>query len=173
MEQRFIEYLTAIQIEEPVRLRVETVIDVFRRIYPDRNIDDIFVSQQDAGAGQFPPDTLVLFSEGLVFQAQRFPYEDVYQAFGIREGLSYWELRRRDYDLDGKASGLSRLAITFVPMMSQAGPMDPAILLKAMGRNCDYLLDVFTKHIVPNLIEYQLDILREIRDRIPNNLGVQ
>ncbi len=161
MRDEFENYMNEIQLSEPIKVKIREICSLFSSLYPNRAIEDIFVSQQQrAGAGV--PDTLALFSEGLLFEALRFPNEDIYQITHYEGELLFLEIRLRNYNFLDDAAPNSSMAITFSLIGKVGTDSSRETVYKALGSNCDHLRRICEKHLL-HQGRPELDILREIK----------
>lgn len=146
MKEAFESYLELIGVTKPVRDRIEVVCNWAQAVYP-LDTADMFINDYIKEDGERVLQSLVLFSEEVFLEAPDFLTEDQIEFNAYHRRVFFWHLEKKDYDFE-TATERSRLYLTFNCALAELyGEM------RASGRNCDYLRDIFRKYIVPNILE--------------------
>jgi hypothetical protein len=145
MRSEFVSYLKAIGMTDVLVKRVEEVYEFYRSVCPDE-ITDIFVTDFLKEDGNRDYENLWFFSQGYVMEAKNFVTKDEFDMTPLLKSVFYWLVEKQDYNFL-KASEKSRLHIkvNFSVGLGMIGG------LKASKENCDYLKDIFHKHLLANL----------------------
>jgi hypothetical protein len=145
MEQRFISYLESIGITGTLVNRIESILSFYQDICSSK-IEDIFVSEYLTEDGLRQYENLWLFSKKSAMEAKQFVTGDNYDDSVFNKKIIRWELSKIDYDFN-KATEKSRAFLNIMIGGAVSG------VFKASKENCDQLLMVFKKHILPNMKE--------------------
>lgn len=121
--------------------RVSLILDFASEICPEP-ITDIFVSERNSESGGKIPDSLWYFSESYAGEARDYLSQDTTDLIYIRNTITYWKVVRRKYS-PHTFDQHSRMALTFT-----SHPFGGE--LSAVGQNCDALMGIMKRHIVPN-----------------------
>ena len=144
MREEFIEYLKSIGLAEALCERIETIYEFYNSgICPDE-ITGIFVTDYITGDGTREYENLWFFSEKYAMEAKQFIKEDDFDITPIKNRIQYWRIKKQDYDFK-KATEKSRLYLIFALDTGVRGEF------KASKENCDYLIDIILKYVLPNL----------------------
>jgi len=145
MKDEFITYLESIGITEPIRDRVETIHEFYRKTFSEE-ITGIFVSDYLKEDGTREYESLCFFSEKYFMEAKEFITKDDFDITPIKSRIYYWNIQKQDYDFE-KATEKSRLNLGIAVDTGTRGSF------KASKENCDYLKDIILKYVIPNLKE--------------------
>lgn len=143
---RVAEYLKAMGITEPLKKRIETIYGYYREICPDK-ILDIFISEYITEDGLREFQDLRFFSKTCLMLAPNFVTENDLRISPMKKRIGWMMFETRDYDFKN-ATEKSRLTLTGWYGERPGGEF----VLKGSKENCDYLMKVFHKHIVPNFM---------------------
>ena len=138
-------YLETIGIQGMFLKRVEEVLSFYQEVYPDQ-IEDIFVTEYFDKEGNRQYESVWLFSRQFVMEAKHFLMEDDFDSAPLQRQVKYWTIKKTEFDFRD-ASTKSRMLLKFTLLSGVSGA------LKASRENCNYLSDIFRKHILPNAIE--------------------
>ena len=138
-------YLAAIDMPAPLRERVKTIYEFYRKIIPDE-ITDVFVTDYLNKDGTRVYENLWFFSETYCMEAKQFITKDDFDITPIKVRMRYVRIQKEDYDFK-KATEKSKVNLYFGLETGVTGD------LKASNENCDYLKDTFLKHFTPNLMK--------------------
>jgi hypothetical protein len=143
MKEEFIGYLKAIGMTDVLTGRVKTIYDFYRGVCPEE-ITDIFATDVFKEDGGREYENLWFFSQNYMMEAKRFISQDDFDMTPARKHINYWSVNKQDYDFQ-KATDKSRLYIKIT--------FDAVVVgeLKASKNNCDYLREIFKKHVLSNL----------------------
>jgi hypothetical protein len=143
MKQGFQEYLASLELTDPVKARVESVLEFYAVLAPEE-IESIFVTDYlDQNGARFF-ESLWLFSKGYVMEAKQFISQDDFDIGPL--GRLFWiAVRKENYDFK-TATAASRLNIEYRNLASEFGGQ-----LRASGKNCDNLRQVLVERLVPRL----------------------
>ena len=144
MKKEFNTYLDTIRTGEVIKKRVESILEFYKNTYPE-DIEDIFISDIiESGNGRIFQN-LWFFSKSYAMEAKDFvSNKDDFDNMVIRQNVAYWRVVKENYDFK-ETTGKSRLSIHFQAKSAVTGD------LQASKENCDYLKNIFVKHISPNL----------------------
>ena len=125
--------------------RVEAIYSFYQGVSPEE-ITSIFVTDFIKEDGGREYENLWFFSKSNMMEAKGFISRDDFDMSPMLKQIIYWNVKKQDYDFQ-KATDKSRLHITIIIVVSEnRGDF------KASKDNCDYLKDIFQKHILPNII---------------------
>ena len=145
-EERVKKYLDAIGIREPIKNRIETLYADVRVLFPREHISDIFISDYLQEDGTRKYQHLGFYTEEhQLISAYEFMSNDDIRVGSFRNNVYYIIVRKTNYDLVN-ATEDSRLHIKAVTTFAEM-----AFEAKASKKNCDYLRDIVSKYLVPNL----------------------
>ena len=136
MKEEILNYCRSLGMADPFIFRVSTIIQLHEALSIEP-FEDVFISEYIKEDGSRVYENLWLVSKTFVAEAKNFLAEDSLDR--LPRGLIYWELRKRDYDLQ-KATQQSRLFIKLQFSREFVG------LFKASGPNCDHLKSIFFKY---------------------------
>ena len=145
MEPRFKSYLKSIGITATLVNKIESILSFYKDICSYK-IEDIFVSEYLTEDGSRQYENLWLFSKKSAMEAKQFVSTDNYDDTVFNKKIIRWDLSKTDYDFKN-ATEKSR---AFLNVMIQDGVSG---VFKASKENCDQLLMIFKKHILPNMKE--------------------
>jgi hypothetical protein len=143
MKKQFTAYLKSIGMSDVLIRRVETIHKFYQDICPEE-ITGIFVNDFMKEDGNREYESLWLFSQTYVMEAKSFISKDKFDMTPLHKKVTYWKIEKQDYDF-AKATEKSRVNLQIV----FCSPIDG--IFKASKENCDFLRNVFLKHIMPNL----------------------
>ena len=144
MKDEFLQYLKRISLTDVLINRIEKIISSYLLLCPEE-IVDIFVSEFIKEDGMREYESLWLFSEKYTMEAKQFIIQDDFDITPLKKRVYYIGIKKQDYDFK-EITDKSRLTIDFTLEEMVQGD------LKGSKENCEYLLKVFVKHILPNLI---------------------
>ena len=143
MKEGFIDYLKSIGITEILQKRIATIYEYFEKMCPEE-ITDIFVTDYIKDDASREYESLWFLSERYLMEAKRFVADDDFDMLNFKEKVAYWNIKSQDYDFK-KATEKSRLHIDVVFLRGVSG------VFKAARENCDYLMKIILKDIIPNI----------------------
>jgi hypothetical protein len=143
MKSEFVTYLESIGITKPIQEKIEKVYEFYINICPEE-ISDIFVTDYIKEDGPREFDSIWFFSNNYIMEAKQFMSKDDFDISPIKGRIVYFSIQKQDYDFE-KATEKSRLNLLF--------GMDTEVKarLKASKENCDFLHNISSKYILPNL----------------------
>jgi len=144
VKDAFLQYLKGISLTDVLINRIEKVISSYQQFYPEE-IVDIYVSEFITEDGIREYDSLWLFSEKYCMEATKFITNDDFDITPLKNQIHYIRIKKQEYDFNG-ITEKSRLTIQISLEYPLSGD------LKGSKENCDYLMKILTKHILPNLI---------------------
>ncbi len=149
MKPKWSKYLYSIGIKKgPFLKRVEKVLDFYQQIFPDQ-IEDIFVTDYfDKDENRYY-GSMWLFSTMSAMEAKNFLQKDDFDYVLLRKQVHYWSIRKKEYDFT-EATQKSRMLLHF-DLLSRI-----SCEMKASRENCDHLKSIFTKYILPNVMENKI-----------------
>jgi hypothetical protein len=142
MKKQFSDYITAIGLTESLVKRVETIYDFYANLLKI-DIEDIFVTDFIDKEGVRHYQNLWFFSKNYWMEAKGFVSSDNFDSMNIVSVIVYWVIEKTEYDFV-KATEKSRLSINVHPSVFEL----PSTDFKASRENCDFLRDLFLKHII-------------------------
>ena len=122
--------------------RAEAVVGFYETLFPD-DIKDVFVCEYIESGGKRQYESLWIFTSDCVGEAKSFITEDNFDATPMNN-IRYWKLKRTKFD-GQTTSDDSRVALNLSFGSLMQGD------LKASKENCTQLMQIFTKHVLPNL----------------------
>jgi len=145
MKEEFVIYIRSIGITVILQKRIEEIYEFYEKICPDE-ITDIFVTDYIKDDVSREYENLWFFSKKYCMEAKGFTVRDEFDMVPIRKRVVGWDMQKKDYDFK-TATSKSRITLVFKLLEGVGGT------LKAASMNCDYLKDIFLKHIIQNLQE--------------------
>jgi len=152
MANELTEYCQALGMDfrSPLHLIIQKTIqnhlNFSRKLCPDdiKDTSSMFISEDGNAKGAEAFKDLWLFYGEYCFLVKDFKINDQIELISLRNTIMRCELQRQDYDFN-VADGNSRLSLTCY--------LESGLILnmKATQINCDYLKDIYKKHIIPNL----------------------
>lgn len=143
MKDKFFSYLRSIGMGEPLIERVTHFYLIYENLYPE-SIKAIFVTDYIESGDMRNFENLWFFSSKYAMEAKNFATEDVFDLTPIENIISYWEIKKENYDFQ-HATDQSRATLFFKMKNRVEGN------LKAAKNNCDQLKKIFLKYIKPNI----------------------
>lgn len=143
MKEEFVEYLGTIGIEGELLARIEEIVKQYELIL-DEPVLEIFISEYQNAEKQREYEGLWLFTENLVMESKNFVSKDDFDFALLKNNVNYINFIKKDYNLE-EANANSRFTIN-----SEVFD-DIKIYIKSSGSNCDKLLALSKKYILPNL----------------------
>lgn len=145
----FLKYLHAIGMNKPLIDKVKKYYDFYIPIFKiyGEKIEDIFISEYSLEEGERIYENIWFFSKKLCGEVKQFNSEqENIDITPLYKHIIYWNIKKSNYDFN-KASKNSSLYIEFRFGTKVIGS------LRASKENCNFLRDIFYKHIAPNLEE--------------------
>jgi hypothetical protein len=144
MKEDFANYIKSIGITEVLQKRIATIYEYFEKMCPDE-ITGIFVTDYIKDDVSREYEHLWFFSEKYLMEAKQFVAKDDFDMIKLKKKVSYWNIKAQDYDFK-KATEKSRLNV-YVSFLDK----ELTAHLKAARENCDYLMNIVLKHVIPNI----------------------
>ena len=145
MKEDFENYFDAIRLDGAFREKANEIIDFYEGLYP-RQLESIFVTEYVDNEGNRQYSNLSLFTSNFTFEAKNFLTQDNFDSTTIKNTIVYWELVKENYNFK-IATQKSRMSLDFSLATGIHGNF------RSSGKNCDFLRDIFKKHIIPNEIK--------------------
>lgn len=145
MKEEFLEYFKSVGMKEAVLARIETIMECFSRLLPGEEIIDVYVSEYVEADGTRKYESLRLIGKKRHFLALDFMNKDSFWLGDIREELTGVKIEATNYDFK-KATSMSRLYIRKFHVYESLSEY------KASMENCDQLMRIFEKYVIPNLV---------------------
>jgi len=143
--KEFEPYLLTIGIRSKAFLgRVKSIYETCCEMCPEK-LEDIFVTNYTKGDGMMEYENLWFFSAGYCLEAKQFLRKYDVDITSIEKRIYYWTITMDDYNFR-KATAKSKLSLQFHLIQG----IDAAF--KSEGKNCDFLKNIITKYVKPNLI---------------------
>jgi hypothetical protein len=146
MKTEFQSYLENIGIQPnaPYYERIEAIIHFYENL-GITTIEDIFISEYLDKEGNRIYESLWLFTPVSVMEAKNFLTEENFDCALYDDLIRYWVIKKKDYDFN-TSSADSRITIYF--KVSERGFGGISGEIKASQNNCDYLINIFRKHVL-------------------------
>ncbi|MHC1686335.1 MAG: hypothetical protein AB9879_01225 [Methanothrix sp.] len=147
MNDEFKTYLESIDLTKVMIERIANICDFYQDVLTAKkdNIKDIFISEFIDNEGNRIYEDLWLFSDNYFLVSANFIGEDNFNiAYSFRT-LKNLKIDKINYDFV-KANDNSRLYIMYKKEYGFQGT------LKASKENCNHLMEIFKKCLLPNLI---------------------
>ena len=145
MKSEFVDYLNEIGVTALFQDKANEIYSFYDKLYPD-SIQDIFVSEYIDEEGKRQYENLWFFTSTIFMEAKQFLTEDNFDAAPYIKKFKHWTIEKKDYDFeDSTDNSRMKLYVTFATGITGQ--------LKASGKNCHYLKEIFLKYIKPNLDE--------------------
>lgn len=142
------EYFETIGIREPIQKRIEAIYGYFESLVPNEEIIDVFVNDIVQTDGTRTYEALRFYTEKRSFLASNFINADDFKIGAEGRVFEVVNLKSENYDFK-RATAKSRLNITgHYSTMRLHGP---GMYLHGSGENCDYLIKIYHKHVLPRL----------------------
>ncbi len=145
MKSEFVDYLNEIGITDLFQDKAKGIYSFYEKLYPD-SIQDIYVSEYIDEEGKRQYENLWFFTSTTFMEAKQFLTEDNFDAAPYVKKFKHWTIEKKNYDF-GDSTDISRMKLR-VAFATGLGAE-----LKASGKNCYYLKEIFLKYIKPNLDE--------------------
>lgn len=145
MKTEFYSYLESIGLTDVSVKRIQEICQFYENILHrlDDEIQDIFVTDFISKDETRQYENLWFFSKKYFMEAKLFLTQDDFDiAPSVK--IRYIDIKKQDYDFV-KANEKSRLYIDYRFPYPSGGSF------KASKNNCDYLKEIYLKHILPNL----------------------
>ncbi len=144
MKEEFRTYLEIIGLSEPLRKRVESILEYYKEICPEE-ITAIIVTDYIQEDGSRVYENLWFFSNSFIMESKQFISNDDFDITSLKNRIEYWQIQKSNYDFK-KASETSRLYLKINIDTGVSGSF------KTSKENCDYLKDIIHRYIKPNLM---------------------
>ena len=144
MKEQFTAYLKSIGMSDVLVKRIETIHGFYQSISPGE-ITDVFVGEHLEADGNRAYESAWFFSQNYFMEAKTFTTKDNFDLVPVRNRVRHWRVEKQDYDFVN-ATEKSRMVIEIRLIESLGG------IFRASKENCDFLRDVFRKHILPNIV---------------------
>ncbi|MGD9578918.1 MAG: hypothetical protein AB7Y74_11750 [Syntrophorhabdus sp.] len=145
MKNEWKTYLETIGIQGIFLKRVGEVINFYQEFYPDQ-IEDIFVTEYFDKEENRQYESVWLFSMQFAMEAKQFLVADDFDSTPLQRQVKYWTIKKTEFDFRD-ASIKSRMHLQFELLSGISGN------LKASRENCNFLMNIFRKYILSNVIE--------------------
>jgi len=149
MKTEFLEYFKTMGIREPIQKRIESIYEYFESLVPKEKFVDVFVNDYVQADGTRIYADLRLYSEKRAALATDFITTNDFKVGAEGRTFEVANLRSQNYDFK-KATGESRLNL--VAWYSNIRFRGAGMYLQGSGENCDYLMKIYYKHILPRLV---------------------
>lgn len=146
MKKKMSKYLETIGITKHFMKRAKEVYNFYSDLLDDE-ILDIFVTDYVDGEGVRQYENFWIFTRNSVTEAKQFLTKDDFDFSPIKNLVDRWEIRKENYDFK-KANDKSRM------YLKVGISLNVICDFKASQQNCDYLRDIFLKHIKPNIVTH-------------------
>ncbi len=145
MKEEYSSYLKQIGITDLFYDRAKEVYEFYEKLYPEA-IQDIFVTDYIDSEGKRQYENLWFFTSTMALEAKQFLTVDNFDSAPLKKKVKRWQVSRTEYTFT-KATKKSRVSIRVELDFGNDCEF------KASQDNCDYLRDIFIKHIVKNTID--------------------
>jgi hypothetical protein len=145
MKTEFSEYFKSIGITEPVLTRIETIMEYSSQVCPNDEVMDVFVSEYVEQDGTRKYEDLRLFCKKRHFVASDFINKDEFYVTDPLAKIIGIKFEAKDFDFK-KATDKSRLRIRRFYSYESLSEF------KASMQNCDHLMRIYEKYILPYLM---------------------
>lgn len=142
-----VKYFKDIGIEEPIEQRIQLVYSYIQKLIPF-TLKDIFVSDYIEEDGTHKFVHADLFSDTHLISIFDFTRNDAFATSPYDIKIANMRIDSQEYDFQ-KASPKSRLRVRLVFFNTERMYGE----FKATGNNCDYLMRILEKYIIPRIIE--------------------
>lgn len=133
-------YLRDLNLESDDRIR--EIISFYEKL--NIEIKDIFVSEYVKKDGTPVFESLYLFNDHILMEAKNFNSSDNFDMIKI-ENFNHWEIKKDNYDFE-EARINSKIYLGLYSGLTSAE-------LKATGKNCDKLKEIFMGYILPTFTD--------------------
>lgn len=147
MKDDFIEYFKSLGFKEQLLERISEILDDFSKLWPDVEFTDVAVDDYVLEDGTREFTNIHFYSEKKMcsFLAANFMTEKAYVLSYIERALDSVKIESQHYDFV-EATEQSRLVVR-ARWRYQEGFSE----LKASSENCDHLMKIFAKYVLPRL----------------------
>ncbi len=142
--KRFEKYLDSLAISSVIRKRIEEIFEFYQQVSPE-GITDVFITNHTKTDDSEHFDNLWFFSENYIMEAKQFITEDDFDLMILKNRVLHSVIKKKNYNFK-KADNESRMMLEVL----FSGSLQAEF--KASKRNCDYLREIFMKHIKPNVV---------------------
>jgi hypothetical protein len=143
MRDEFEKYLQSIALSATLTERVRAIHDFYQPTIPDE-LKWIFITDYITQEGERIFDSLWFFTSRHAMEAKQFTSTDDYDVAAFQTQMTYFRIRKQDYDLK-KANDKSRLLLSFQVNSGVSGE------IKASKENCDHLWQLVCDYFIPRL----------------------
>lgn len=143
MKPEFIPYLESLELPALILVKIESIFN-FYKDYCKEEITNIFITDYFNNDGSRIFENLWFFSKSYCMEAKQFITMDDFDMTPINKRIVYWNIKKQDYDFNIEV-GTSRLYVEFKLDIRSTGN------LKASGKNCGKLKEIFMQYVLPNL----------------------
>jgi hypothetical protein len=147
MKAEFIDYLKSISLSKVLIDRITEIYENYQMLFPIE-ILDIFVCDYVKEDGSREYQSLWFFSDNYLLEAKEFVVKFDIDICPHKDSIYYINFEFQDFNFK-IAEDRSRLRIYF-----EFGD-DKACELKASRENCDYLMKIYRRFILPNFNSVQ------------------
>jgi len=145
MEQRFRDYLTKIEISEPIISRIDEIINLYHNI-SDEAFQKIIVSEFINTDLAHIYESLWLFSDNYIMEAKAFIKINNFDITPYRKQIYYAFIEEENFDFL-KGSNNSKILLHLSTTNRIKGE------IKGTGANCAYIYDIYKTIVQPNIIK--------------------
>ncbi len=142
MEQKHSNYLEDIGIKGALQTRIQTIINEYKKILPNKELQDVFVTDYFTEDGSRKYENLWLFFNDIICEAKNFNSEDNYDCVTYKpSGSTYWKITKKEYSFE-ETNDSSRFNID-LNINSEI-----KAILKSSRNNCKYLKEILLKYFI-------------------------
>jgi len=145
MDQKHLDYLTSIEITEPIILRIDEIISLYRNI-TDEAINKIIVSEFITTDLAHIFESLWLFTDKFIMEAKGFIIKNNFDITPYNKQIYYAYIEEENFDFN-RGSNNSKILLHFSTTNRITGE------LKGSGKNCAYIYEIYKQIIQPNLVK--------------------
>lgn len=141
MEEKYRKYLMTMRMSIDLVEKIEEIITFYSNVL-NYNIDDIFISEYKEKEGKQVFESLFLFSGNNIMEAKNFLNEDDFDFTSLNR-FYHWRIQKEAYDFE-TVEMESKMSLFLYAGLAEA-------TLKASGRNCKKLSEIFKEIIKPKI----------------------
>lgn len=146
MKEEFKNYLREINKTEPIIEHIEKIYTESTKLLDDEEIVDIFVNEVFDKENIKTDTSLVFFTDKSVMEAKNFIlFDRDLDYVNFTNKIVYYSVKYKDFDL--KEAIVNSWLQIYVKFSS-----DIRLELSAIGKNCEYAINLLNKYIKPNVI---------------------
>jgi len=142
----FEEYFSAIGVGEPIQKRISEILGKIKKLNLNVDFTDVSINEYLDKDGIRHFTDIRFYSNNIIVNVADFLIEDDFYVSGACKNILTLKVQAKNYDFV-QANESSRLRIIGFLVERPV-----KIELNGTGTNCDYMFDIYKKHLLPRLV---------------------